>query len=170
MSEIKTITRMKNGRLETYKGYVYRNHGGSWTGWINLVFCGGCWKFTSRSGYETKEKAEAYVSRWLDKLKKERRVMTKLEELKALMEVAQSQIRTSVTSREYDNLYQGRKSARYKLELMAMYMLPDLIAVAESAGKVCCHDFSVSDLDGDLMLDMRHLENALLPLTKDADK
>lgn len=64
-----TITRIKNGREETYTGYAYPNNGSTWTGRINQVSKGGRWKFISRAGYGSREKAEAYVVRWLEKLK-----------------------------------------------------------------------------------------------------
>jgi hypothetical protein len=64
-----TITRTRDGRTEKFKGYVYHNHGSTWTGWIQQLGGGGSWKFISRAGYETKESAERYVMRWLDKLK-----------------------------------------------------------------------------------------------------
>lgn len=63
------ITRTINGRVERYKAFAYRNHGSTWTGWVQQYSGGGSWKFISRAGYETQEAAEAYAFRWLDKLK-----------------------------------------------------------------------------------------------------
>lgn len=68
MNEKKEITRTKDGRTERFKGYVYRNHGSTWTGRIQQMSTGGSWKFISRAGYETKEAAQGYVDRWLVKL------------------------------------------------------------------------------------------------------
>lgn len=54
----------------TYTGHVYRNHGSTWTGWIKASTCTSYFKFISRAGYESREAAQGYVDRWLEKLAK----------------------------------------------------------------------------------------------------
>ncbi len=54
----------------TYTGHAYHNNGSTWTGRITASNGKGSFKFISRSGYETKEKAQRYVDKWLEKLAK----------------------------------------------------------------------------------------------------
>jgi hypothetical protein len=85
---------------------------------------------------------------------------TKLEELKALMRGLEKPTPKNATSEEVNRLCRDYDITYFKRNALLDKLLPQLIAVAEAAKKVCWYDFSTCDLDGDVILDMRHLETA----------
>ena len=94
--------------------------------------------------------------------------MNKLEELKALLNKYEEALRVIRFVPFDSHAIQAHKDAHFTLQKQAVALLPDLIAVAEAAEKIDWPNVYLKNYEERILVNV--LQDALLSLTKDADK